>query len=112
VYGILCFQTCLSSETAKQRFSLRRSLPEVSSDKRRSPRKKISTVGFLYTAEGWPLGECRIKDISSGGARLAHTLSDDVPAEFLLSFSRDGKVRRRCEVRWRSEKEIGVRFLS
>jgi PilZ domain len=102
----------LASETDKQYFSLRRSLPEVSSDKRRSPRKKINTVGFLYTAEGWPLGECRIKDISTGGARLAHTLSDDVPAEFLLSFSRDGKVRRRCEVRWRSEKEIGVRFLS
>jgi hypothetical protein len=65
----------------------------MSSDKRRSPRKKINTVGFLYTTEGRPLGECRIKDI-------------------FLSFSRDGKVRRRCEVRWSKEKEIGVRFLS
>ena len=82
------------------------------SDKRKSPRKKISAVVFLYTTEGWPLGECVIKDISTGGARLAHALSDEIPAEFLLSFSRDGKVRRRCEVRWRTEKEIGVRFLS
>jgi len=83
----------------------------MSSDKRKSPRKKIKAVGFLYTAEGWPLGECQIKDISTGGARFAHALSDELPAEFLLSFSRDGKVRRRCEVRWRNEKEVGVRFL-
>lgn len=83
----------------------------MSSDKRRFPRKKISTVGFLYTAEGWPLGECQIKDISTGGARFSHKLSEELPAEFLLSFSRDGRVRRRCEVRWRTEKEVGVRFL-
>jgi hypothetical protein len=84
----------------------------MSSDKRRFQRKKINTVGFLYTTEGWPLGVCRIRDISAGGARLAHGLSDEIPAEVLLSLSRDGKVRRRCEVRWRKEKEIGVRFLS
>jgi PilZ domain len=87
-------------------------LQTMSSDKRKFPRKKINTVGFLYTTEGWPLGECRIKDISTGGARLAHGLSDEIPAELLLSLSRDGRVRRRCEVRWRKEKEIGVRFLS
>jgi hypothetical protein len=83
----------------------------MSSDKRKSARKKIRAVGFLYTTEGWPLGECLIKDISTGGARLSHTLSDEIPAEFFISFSRDGKVRRRCEVRWRNEKELGVRFL-
>ena len=83
----------------------------MSSDKRRHPRKKINAVAFLYTAEGWPLGKCQIKDISTGGARLAHALSGEIPSEFLLSLSRDGKVRRRCEVRWRTEKELGVRFL-
>jgi len=81
------------------------------SNKRRFPRKKIDAVGFLYTADGWPLGECKIKDISTGGARLTHALPDELPAEFLLAFSRDGRVRRRCEIRWRKEKEIGVRFL-
>jgi len=84
----------------------------MSSDKRRSPRKKINTIAFVYSTDGRPLGECRIKDISTGGARLTHALSDAIPAEFFLSFSRDGKVRRRCEVRWSKEKELGVRFLS
>jgi PilZ domain len=83
----------------------------MSSDKRKFPRKKINAVGFLYTAEGWPLGQCQIKDISTGGARVVHALSDEIPGEILLALSRDGKVRRRCEVRWRKEKELGVRFL-
>ena len=84
----------------------------MSSDKRKSPRKNIKAVGFLYTVDGWPLGECLIKDISTGGARLSHALTDEIPAELLVAFSRDGRVRRRCEVRWRKEKEVGVRFLS
>jgi hypothetical protein len=83
----------------------------MSVDKRRAPRKKIAAVGFLYTTDGWPLGECRLKDISSGGARFSHALSEDLPAEFFLSLSRDGKVRRRCEVRWREKDQVGVRFL-
>jgi hypothetical protein len=84
----------------------------MSSDKRRFPRKKIDAVGFLYSADGWPLGECKIKDISTGGARLTHALPGELPAEFLLAFSRDGRVRRRCEIRWRKDKEVGVRFLA
>jgi PilZ domain len=80
-------------------------------DKRRSPRKKINTVGFLYTTAGWPLGECQMKDISAGGARLVHSLADALPTEFLLSLSRDGRVRRRCEIRWREENQVGVRFV-
>jgi hypothetical protein len=84
----------------------------MSSDKRKFPRKKINAVAFLYTTEGGALGQCRVKDISSGGARLAHSLSDEIPAEFLLSFSRNGRVRRRCETRWYKDGELGVRFLS
>ena len=83
----------------------------MSSDKRKFPRKKINAMAFLYTTEGGALGQCRVKDISSGGARLAHSVSDELPAEFLLSFSRNGRVRRRCETRWRKDGELGVRFL-
>jgi PilZ domain len=83
----------------------------MSADKRRSPRKKIAAVGFLYTTDGWPLGECSLKDISAGGARFSHSLSEELPAEFFLSLSRDGKVRRRCEVRWRENNQVGVRFV-
>jgi hypothetical protein len=83
----------------------------MSLDQRRWPRKKVNTACFLYTNEGLPIGECRVKDISVGGARLVHSFAEEPPAEFLLSLSRDGKVRRRCQIAWRNENQIGVRFV-
>ena len=56
--------------------------------------------------------QCFIKDMSDTGARLAMALSVPVPPEFVLQFSPDGSVGRRCEVRWRSGIEIGVKFTA
>jgi PilZ domain len=78
--------------------------------KRRTPRRKVNVPVFLYTADGWPLGECRMRDISAGGARLTVLPANELPDELLLSLSRDGKVRRHCSLVWRNEEEIGVRF--
>jgi hypothetical protein len=83
----------------------------MSSERRSAPRKPVSAVGFLYTVDGWPLGACRLKDISAGGARIAHAVTEEVPAQLLLSLARDGSVLRRCEIAWRGDKQIGVRFL-
>ena len=27
---------------------------------------------YLYTTDGWPLGECQIKDVSDTGAKLLY----------------------------------------
>jgi hypothetical protein len=35
----------------------------------------------------------------------------DIPKEFVLLMSNISKVLRRCEVVWRREQDIGVRFL-
>ena len=83
----------------------------MSKDNRRAPRKLVNTFAFIYTVDGWPIGECKTVDMSSTGAKLVWTSPDDVPAEFLLSLSRDGKVRRRCHVKWRAADKIGVRFI-
>jgi hypothetical protein len=53
-----------------------------------------------------------MKDVSSGGARLAHSITDELPDQLLLSLSKDGAVRRRCQVAWRRENQLGVRFLA
>jgi hypothetical protein len=53
-----------------------------------------------------------LKDISAGGARIAHAVTEEVPAQLLLSLARDGRVYRRCEVAWRGDNQIGVRFVS
>lgn len=82
----------------------------MSSEKRKAPRRRTNVLVFLYTTEGWPLRECKMRDISESGARLAALGGDELPDEFLLSFSRDGRVRRHCQLVWRNDEEMGVRF--
>jgi PilZ domain len=84
----------------------------MSREQRKAPRRRVDTRGFLYTREGRPLGECRMKDVSAGGARLAHAIADALPDELLLSLSKDGAVRRRCQIAWRGDRQMGVRFLT
>jgi hypothetical protein len=81
-------------------------------ENRKAPRKRLEAAAFLYTTDGRPLGECRLQDISTGGARLHHSIGGDVPDELLLSLSRDGRVRRRCRIAWRGQDEMGVRFTA
>jgi hypothetical protein len=83
----------------------------MSKDKRRKPRKMVSAVGFIYTIDGWPIGECKTLDISETGAKLIWTCGEEVPPEFLLSLSKDGKVRRHCHLKWHEGEKIGVRFV-
>jgi hypothetical protein len=79
---------------------------------RQHARKPVNAAGYLYSTDGWPLGECEMKDVSESGAKLVHNINDDVPARLLLSFSRNGQVRRHCQVMWKKPNEIGVRFLA
>jgi hypothetical protein len=79
---------------------------------RKTPRRMVGVVAYLYTTDGWQIGECRMRDVSAGGARFVHTIADELPPELLLSLSKDGRVRRHCELVWRKENEVGVRFLA
>ena len=81
-------------------------------EQRKSARKPINTADFLFAFDGHPIGPCQVKDVSAGGARLVHSIADEVPKEFFLSLSRNGRVRRRCQVAWRAKGDIGVRFIA
>jgi hypothetical protein len=78
---------------------------------RKHPRKSINTLGYLYTNEGWPIGECVVRDISAGGAKFVHKITDELPAQLILALSKDGHVRRSCELVWRKDDQAGVRFV-
>lgn len=82
----------------------------MAKEQRKSARRHPPLRAFLYTSDGWPLGECKLQDISVTGARLADLPEDEIPEQFLLSLSHDGKVRRRCQTKWRTDEEIGVQF--
>jgi hypothetical protein len=83
----------------------------MSKEQRKAPRRRVDAAGFLFSRDGQPLGECRMKDVSTGGARLAHAIDGELPDQLLLSLSKNAAVRRLCRIAWRRDKEMGVRFL-
>jgi hypothetical protein len=82
----------------------------MSGEKRKWRRKPIGTEAFIYAFDGQGIGPCQVKDVSQGGAMLVRPNADELPRQFVLSLSRDGRVRRHCQVVWQSTDHIGVRF--
>ena len=78
-------------------------------------RRRLARVSLRYGAailgEGKLIAACTMLDISLAGARLQLAETAMVPQQFTVALSRNGEVRRRCELMWRSENEIGVRFI-
>ncbi|MGD9806738.1 MAG: PilZ domain-containing protein [Hyphomicrobiaceae bacterium] len=85
---------------------------EVGVEERRAPRKETKAHGFVRV-RGYRMNlPCRILDMSATGARLqfndanAHHLPDRI----IVAFSDHTEID--AEIRWRKERECGVRFVS
>lgn len=79
-------------------------------EKRAFPRRKVLRGGRLVQDSPNGIMEVQVRDISQGGCRIGTREVDAVSDRFLLrivGFEGD----RMCEVRWRSDQELGVRFL-
>jgi hypothetical protein len=79
-------------------------------EQRRWRRKPIGANGFLYAVDGQQIGPCEVRDVSEGGAMLVFSLAGELPVQFVLALSRNGEVRRQCELVWRSANHFGIRF--
>jgi hypothetical protein len=51
-------------------------------------------------------------DISATGARVRMTSEVELPKRFMLHLSRDGRVRRFCELVWQEDQNFGLRFIA
>jgi hypothetical protein len=54
---------------------------------------------------------CVVWDLSDHGARIAPARYDTVPDVFILSFAREGSLRRPCRIVWRKKPYIGIEFF-
>jgi hypothetical protein len=77
-------------------------------DKRGSPRQEVKRTVHMGSGLG-PSLECELKDLSETGARLKFNDPKCAPQEFLIRLS--SGVLKWCQVIWRSESEIGVKFI-
>lgn len=78
---------------------------------RKSARHYIRQAARLVSADGASLGVCVMHDISASGACLGSKTPGELPDNFILLLSHDGRLRRLCSVVWRSEDELGVEFM-
>ena len=77
-------------------------------DKRRLARTRVSAPALVIPNKGSLVWRCRVRDITSLGARLEFQDTPVLPTAFNLTF--DAKTLRYCRLKWRIANEVGVSF--
>jgi hypothetical protein len=83
----------------------------MGSEKRENARRFVRQPAVMINGDGSVLCSCVMLNVSATGALLKLNPQTALPHEFTLVLSRDGQLRRKCTVAWRSETGVGVRFL-
>lgn len=83
----------------------------VEGDNRRAPRRRILKSGIIAYNGRFATLSCSVRDMSSTGARLRVEGTMSAPDTFELIIQMDG-LEASCEVVWRKDQEVGVRFLA
>jgi hypothetical protein len=75
----------------------------------RRPMRRPAVVSFAHPSKCFA---CVVWDMSGSGARLAIACpTAEVPHKFDLLLTKDGAVRRSCEIVWTNSRFVGVKFL-
>jgi hypothetical protein len=82
----------------------------VAIDNRAHPRIPTRLAGRLLSLDGRCNCRCIVADVSEGGARVRPHDYDLAPARVFLCLIDSGQFFE-CEVRWRRDGEIGLRFI-
>ena len=83
----------------------------MASKKKRDQRREVRIDAIIVNTAGALVGRCVMINVSASGARLTRLEPPDAPDKFDVVLTRDGTVRRHCEVAWRFEGDVGVRFV-
>lgn len=81
----------------------------VLEERRAKTRHRVFKGGVLSFNNGYGAFECVVRNLSTGGAKLAFGDTTAVPPRFDLHISGEAEPRA-ATVCWRSLTELGVRF--
>ncbi len=84
----------------------------MESEQRRNQRKPLERHAWVVREDGSFVGQCALGNISETGAKLVFSVAPDLPDEFVLRLSLDGRVARKCRVAWKTANEVGVAFTA
>ncbi len=80
--------------------------------KRKGARRQVNLAAAILANDGGPMiCQCTMADVSEGGARLIVEEPSKVPDSLVLVLSRGARAHRKCIVRWRAAKAVGVQFV-
>jgi hypothetical protein len=85
-------------------------IPQTFADQRHSLRRRLKCPAWVDAGNG--VLDCTVWDMSEDGVRIAVGQPEGVPEEFVLLLTVDGAVRRHCAVVWRSEGQVGARYVA
>jgi len=78
---------------------------------RKTARRRVLKSGVIAFNDRFSALPCVVRNLSSTGAQLHVEGTVNVPNTFELVIDLDG-LEAQCEVAWRRDKEIGVRFTA
>ena len=91
-------------------FAPRPHVPPDGMERRRVQRHRVLQKAYIIFNNRRSTLTCRVRDVSTHGARLKLADVAIVPKQFILYFPVDNRERP-CEVVWRSLDQLGVKFL-
>ena len=83
-------------------------------EQRRSIREVVSFPAWISIStenDGSGALPCAVLDVSEHGARLEIAGAANLPDFVYLNLTKDGSRRRRCQIAWRSDEQIGVCYV-
>jgi hypothetical protein len=80
-------------------------------DLRKGRRRQMQLGCWIVTRSDSEPQQCQLNEISGRGAKITLPDANKVPASFILLLTEDGKAAHKCAVVWRSDNEVGLRFL-
>lgn len=83
-------------------------LPASQSENRKVQRRTILKGGRIVFNAGRSTIDCKVRNLSSKGAKLLVSSVVGIPDTFDLLL--EGNSRQPCRVAWRTLKELGVEF--
>ena len=83
----------------------------MAATKKREARKSLQRPGWIILEGGFAARRCMVRDMSSTGAKVTIDDPNMLPAKLRLTFSRDARTGRNCQVVWRRGKSVGVKFV-
>src|SRR5438477_8422744 len=80
-------------------------------ERRPTPRQRVLLTGLIVYGHGAFTCDCKLRNVSAGGARIGLAYGAALPSRFHLINVRDG-VAHESRVVWKKGLEMGVKFDS